>query len=199
MYGIKVTERGGINPKASNNSKEIIKTLYYAMKHNKVFYQFQRSFLPLSGLGREEEGVIDSRTYWQGQHHEIDEYLYFPVPRGIGANSKYVSECPKVIRDVNCLNRMLMTRDRDPHEPVPYMSKAEAIGYYVSYVLSDRRGKKLPTSVVVENAFGVFGLLLFTVLFFAFLASMSKAIAIGVGFMLFFFGTIALLGIWNHH
>ena len=199
MDDMKVTERGGINPKASDNSKDIIKTLYYIMKHNKVFYQFQRSFLPLSGLNKDEEAAVNSRICRQGQHYEIDDYLYFPVPRGIVADAKYVSECPKVIRDIICLNRMLMIRDRDSDEPVPYMAKDKVIGYYVSYVLSNKRGRKLPTSVVVENAFGVFGLLLFTVLFFVFLASISKAIAIGTGFMLFFFGTIALLGIWNHH
>ena len=199
MDNIRVTERGGISPRATYNSKEIIKTFYYALKRNKVFYQFQRSFLPLSGISKEQESTINSRVYWAGQYHEIGDALYFPVPRGVGADTKLIEECPKVIRDINYLDRMLSPRDRDQHEEIPYMSKAEAIGYYLKYMLSGTKGGKKPSSVVVENAFGVFGLLLFTVMFFLFLASMSKAIAIGVGFILFIFGMIALFNIWNTH
>lgn len=197
---IQVTERGGFNPKATESSKQLIKTFYYAMKRNKVFYQFQRSFYPLTGLTREQESAIDTHTIWAGQPHNISDFEYFPVPRGTGLdNAKYVNECPEIVRDIHRLNRMLSHIDTDPHHKQPLMSKAQAIGYYVKYILSQRKGKKMPPSVVVENAFGVFGLLLFTVLFFVFLASMSKAIAIGVGFMLFIFGSIALFNIWNTH
>ena len=197
---IQVTERGGFNPKATESSKQLIKALYYAMKRNKVFYQFQRSFHPLTGLTREQEAAIDTHTIWAGQSHQISDFVYFPVPRGTSlANAKYVSECPKIIGDIHRLNRMLSHIDTGSYCKQPLMPKAQAIGYYVKYILSQRKGKKIPPSVVVENAFGVFGLLLFTVVFFIFLASMSKAIAIGVGFMLFIFGSIALFNIWNTH
>ena len=195
---IQVTERGGFNPKATESSKQLIKTFYYAMKRNKVFYQFQRSFCPLTGLTREQEAAINTHTIWVGQSHNISDFEYFPVPRGTGLdNAKYVNECPEIVRDIYRLNRMLPSRDKDSYKQDKYMTKAQAIGYYVKYILSDRRGKKFPPSVIVENAFGIFGLLLFTVMFFTFVASISKAIAIGIGFFLFIFGSIALHGIWH--
>jgi hypothetical protein len=192
MDVIQVTEKGGLNPKATENSKQLIKTLYYAMKRNKVFYQFQRSFFPLTGLTREQEAAIDTHTIWAGEAHDVADFVYFPVPHGDLPGIKNVIECPKIVRDIHCLKRMLTGRDRGAS-----INKAQAIGYYVKYILSDRRGKKFPPSVIVENAFGVFGLLLFTVMFFTFVASISKAIAIGIGFFLFIFGSIALHGIWH--
>jgi len=194
MDVIQITERGGLSPKATENSKQLIKTLYYAMKRNKVFYQFQRSFFPLTGLTREQEAAIDTHTIWAGETHDIADFVYFPVPHGELSGSKRVIECPKIVRDIHCLKHMLTGKGRGEN-----INKAQAIGYYVKYILSDRRGKKFPPSVIVENAFGVFGLLLFTAMFFTFVASISKAIAIGVGFMLFIFGSIALFNIWNTH
>jgi rod shape-determining protein MreD len=71
------------------------------------------------------------------------------------------------------LLKAVSSRDNEDKTTIP---SAQNLGWasYVKYILSDRRGKKFPPSVIVENAFGVFGLLLFTVMFFTGFEPMFK-------------------------
>lgn len=201
MDKIKITTKGGLTSGATEESKEVVKKLYHALKCDKVFYNFQRSFMPLTGLDRDGKYAADTHTFFAGQTLEIGDIKYFPVPKCMGHDTVVAGKLPKTIKEIFYIFRMLrMSHENDGGmsygSPIRYMNKDEVAEHYAKYVLANRRGRKLPSSIVFENIFGIFGLLLFTALFFLFVASISKAIAIGAGLMLAFFGAIALHGIW---
>ena len=193
------TEKGGLHPLATEESKGLVKKMYYAMKRKNLFYRFQRSFYPLSGLKREDEIRAHDHHFRSGESITIGDIRYFPVQNSYN-NSKTI--IPRLIIELYMLKTMLRARywdtDYDEYyeeDRIPHMSASEALAHYTDYYFSNyRKTKKVkPTGLMFEFFFGIFGLTLFTVILFMSIASIiSSAFAYVFGLFIILVTTIVL-------
>jgi hypothetical protein len=197
------TEKGSFNPLATEESKGLVKKLYYAMKHKNLFYRFQRSFFPLSGLDPSNERHARTHHFYPGESVKFGDINYRPVTSALYAQTIV----PKLIVELNMIKRMLRKRF-DPifkeyelyegYNRIFPMSEAEALGYYTDYYFTSyKQTKKVkPTGLMFEFLFGTFGLILFTTaLFMCISLVISSAFAIAFGLFIILITSIILLGI----
>lgn len=162
------------NKFATDHSKELVKKFYHALKMEKLFYKFQKDYLPLSGLSGTEEGRIRTRVYHRGDALLIDDGVWYrPVLPGAFSSE----EVPEVIKDAVMLKNMIT-----PINDV--VTKNQLIGLYLKHHFLDFGGKRKirQTDMFFEFLFGIIGMVLFAVSLFVLLSiAISKAVILPFG------------------
>ena len=166
------------NKFATDHSKELVKKFYHVLKMEKLFYKFQKDYLPLSGLSGVEEGRVRTRVYHYGDALLIDDGVWY---RPVLPGSFSSEEAPEVIKDVVMLKNMI-TPINDALSLVG--TKNKLIRLYLKHHFLDFGGKRKirQTDMFFEFLFGIIGMVLFAVSLFVLLSiAISKAVILPFG------------------
>ena len=196
----------GFYTDASEESKELTKKLYYAMKRAKVFYLFQKSFRPSRGLPSDGMAEIDRKVYTWLDRFNIGDVCYIPVTDMY--KQVHMHSMPNFIKEWAIIERMLNHRlsyefssEREYKEWVKKrMSREDAAKNYAKYYFSDFKlpYRFMPKALTMRFIFGILFTILFIVMFFYALAAMSPKISfVLLGMLMGFTAGLSTLAAFN--
>lgn len=173
-------QKSGFKDSATEESKNLVKRVYYVMKRVGLFYNFQRSFFNMKGLTKHDEDAIRNRNIYPHDGIIIGDIIYKPLTTE--KESRFASMVlPKLVIELLMIQSMLTTKASDSGD-IRKLDKAEVLGHYVKFHFKDCKKTK-PTGLMVEYLFGIFGTIVFTALFFlllSYITSSSFVAAFGV-------------------
>ena len=198
---------GRFKPNATERSKTLVAKTYRVLKDYKVFYNFQRNFLPMKGLSEGDErcattssSLVD--TYDLGCNLRYDtgpitvNKMLSPGEQRKRDKMNVSSWVPDFIKDINLIKRMLVSTWRyGEGSEASHISKNDVYGLYAKKHFEGYKDthKVKPTNLQVEFLFGTIMAVLFTFGLMITLAAASKTIAIVFGSFLLVNATIALV------
>lgn len=206
-------EKSGFDFGTTERSQELVRRVYHVMKRKGIFYRFTRNFMPMRGLTAVGEDRAIHRRFYTGETIHIGDVMYVPNPPGISESKE--TFIPNILSELNMINTMLHTRwhdnslfwfdfgdyidGYDEEKRLASIERANVLGYYTEYYLKERKKDQnvKPTNLMVEFAFGVFGMCLATVVIFLMLLSVSGMVTLMFCFAIIILATLALCMLWD--
>lgn len=203
-------EKSGFDFGTTERSQELVRRVYYAMKRKGIFYRFTRNFLPMRGLTAVGEDRAIHKNFCTGEAVHIANVKYIPEPPGISVSKPKTKFIPNILAELNMIDAMLHTRWYDhglfwfdagdyidgyaEEKRLASIERANVLGYYTEYYLRERKKDQnvKPTNLMVEFAFGVFGMCLATVVMFLMFLSVSGMVTLMFCFAIFILAALAL-------
>ena len=208
-------ERSGFDFGTTERSQELVRRVYHVMKRKGIFYRFTRNFIPMRGLTAVGEDRAVHKRFCTGEVVHIGNVMYVPNPPGESSSSSNKTFIPNILSELNMIDAMLHTRWHDnglfwfdagdyidgyaEEKRLASMERANVLGYYTEYYLKERKKDQnvKPTNLMVEFAFGVFGMCLATVVMFLMLLSVSGMVTLMFCFAIFILAALALCMLWD--
>lgn len=203
-------EKSGFDFGTTERSQELVRRVYHAMKRKGIFYRFTRNFLPMRGLTAVGEDRAVHKYFHSGEAVNIGDVMYVPNPPGESISESKKTFIPNILSELNMIDAMLHTRWHDnglfwfdvggyidgyaEERRLASMERANVLGYYTEYYLKERKKDQnvKPTNLMVEFAFGVFGMCLATVVMFLMFLSVSGTVTLMFCFAIIILAAIAL-------
>ena len=208
-------ERSGFDFGTTERSQKLVRRVYYVMKRKGIFYRFTRNFIPMRGLTAVGEDRAVHKRFCTGEVVHIGNVMYVPNPPGESSSSSNKTFIPNILSELNMIDAMLHTRWHDnglfwfdagdyidgyaEEKRLASMERANVLGYYTEYYLKERKKDQnvKPTNLMVEFAFGVFGMCLATVVMFLMFLSVSWMVTLMLCFAIIILAAIALCMLWD--
>ena len=208
-------ERSGFDVGTTERSQELVRRVYHAMKRKGIFYRFTRNFTPMRGLTAVGEDRAVHKRFCSGEVVHIGNVMYVPNPPGESTSGSKNTFIPNILSELNMIDAMLHTRWHDnglfwfdvggfedgyaEERRLASIERANVLGYYTEYYLKERKKDQnvKPTNLMVEFAFGVFGMCLATVVMFLMLLSVSGMVTLMFCFAIFILAALALCMLWD--
>lgn len=203
-------EKSGFDFGTTERSQELVRRVYYVMKRKGIFYRFTRNFTPMRGLTAVCEDRAVHKRFCTGEVVHIGNVMYVPNPPIESSSNSNKTFIPNIISELNMIDAMLHTRWHDnglfwfdfggyeegyaEERRLASIERTNVLGYYTEYYLKERKKDQnvKPTNLVVEFAFGVFGMCLATVVMFLMLLSVSGKVTLMFCFAIFILAALAL-------
>jgi hypothetical protein len=208
-------ERSGFDVGTTERSQELVRRVYHAMKRKGIFYRFTRNFIPMRGLTAVGEDRAVHKRFCSGEAVHIGNVMYVPNPPGESTSGSKNTFIPNILSELNMIDAMLHTRWHEnglfcfdiggfedgyaDERRLASIERANVLGYYTEYYLKERKKDQnvKPTNLMVEFAFGVFGMCLATVVMFLMLLSVSGMVTLMFCFAIFILAALALCMLWD--
>jgi len=188
-------------PNATSQSIELVKKLYHAMKHENIFYKFQRRYFPLRGLDRYEEAqaIIGQRHFLPDERcYNLDKFIYIP--------SNKPDNIPSLLAELLYIKRMLMNYydysnysilDRVEEDVV--LDETIIKAYLRCYYFKNLKNKKIIlTDLGFEIIFGIIGsVLTFLLLFYLTSIVMPTGFVACFSVIILIFSSVSLMFLKN--
>lgn len=204
-------EKSGFDFGTTERSQELVRRVYHVMKRKGIFYRFTRNFMPMRGLTAVGEDRVIRKRFCTGEVVHIGNVMYVPNPPGESISESKKTFIPNILSELNMIDAMLHTRWNNnglswffdygvfedgyaEEKRLASMERANVLGYYTEYYLKERKKDQnvKPTNLVVEFAFGLFGMCLATVVMFLMFLSVSGKVTLMFCFAIFILAALAL-------